>query len=257
MGEVLRYSLSFCAVVAGVAVLVHLIRTSPVTNTQGGLVSRGWADWFALQLQDRFGVERESFLARLAKLTSIGTRYGVAAWTLLNFRSLSLLFWVLLWVLLLAIELLRKAAQFYVPAKWENVTLKLDPEHFWLIHLIILGSAELQLGGGVPWGLVVLLGCYILFAGESRVSILAALEDVTSCAWGIVAIMFLVGAPQVTLVSFALTLVAVLGARGVVRVIVGRSWLRRRFWWVAQFCFLTSLIVKALVVLDVLASFNS
>ena len=80
--------------------------------------------------------------------TSIGdrtTKYGVAAWTLYYPQYLSLNFWVLVWVLLLVIELLRKSAQFYIPARWENVSLKLDSEHFWLIHLIILGTATFEI----------------------------------------------------------------------------------------------------------------
>jgi len=141
--------------------------------------------------------------------------------------------------------------------KWENVSLKLDSEHFWLIHLIVLGTAEMHLGPGKPWGLASLVAFYIMFAGESRNSILAAFEDVASCGWAVVALWFLSGYQFASISEYGLALAGVISLRGLVRFFTGRAWIRRRFWWVAQFCLMTSLIIKALVILNVLAPFNS
>ncbi len=257
MNELTEFSFVFFSIVTALAVIVHVIRTSPWTSRHGGLAVRSWPLWIAEQIQGRAGITHESFLARLARLSALTTKYGVAAWTLYYPQYLSLNFWVLVWVLLLVIEILRKSAQFYIPARWENVSLKLDSEHFWLIHLIILGTAEVQLGGGHPWGLVSLIAFYIMFAGESRPSILAALEDVASCGWAVSAIFFLSNTRFDSLTEFAFVMAAVVAVRGLIRVVLGRAWIRRRFWWIAQFCLMTALIIKSLVILDVLAFINS
>lgn len=257
MNDISLFSIQFFAVISALALMVFIIRTSPWTSRHGGLAVRNWSLWLAEQIQGRAGITHESFLARLARLSALTTKYGVAAWTVFYPQYLSLNFWILVWVLLLVIEVLRKAAQFYIPARWENVSLKLDSEHFWLIHLIILGTAEVQLGGGHPWGIVSLIGFYVMFAGESRPSILAAFEDVASCGWAVSAIFFLTNSSFASLWEFALIMMAVVAIRGIVRVLLGRAWIRRRFWWIAQFCLMTALIVKSLVVLNVLAFFNS
>lgn len=257
MTDIQIYSLIFFASILVYSLLVYLARTAPFSTSKGGLAKHSWSVWFAQQIQSSMGIEREAFLARLAKLVVIVCKYGIAAWTLFNPESLSLRFWVLVWVLLLVVETLRKAAQFYIPVKWENVSLKLDSEHFWLIHLIVLGTAELQINGSAPWGIATLVGFYLLFAGESKSSILASIEDVASCAWATVALLYLAGTAIDNVVKFGAILGIVLMARGIVRLVFGRAWIRRRFWWVAQFCLMTSLIIKSLVVLDVFSVFNS
>ena len=257
MSELNYFSLTFFVTVASLSLLVHIIRTSPWTSRHGGLAVRNWPVWLAEQIQGRAGITQESFLSRLARLSALTTKYGVAAWTLYYPQYLSLNFWVLVWVLLLVIELLRKSAQFYIPARWENVSLKLDSEHFWLIHLIILGTAEVQLGGGPPWGIVSLIVFYVMFAGESRPSVLAAFEDVASCGWAVSAVVFLTDRSFGSLIEFAGIMAAVVSVRGIIRVLLGRDWIRRRFWWIAQFCLMTALIIKSLVILNELAIFNS
>jgi hypothetical protein len=257
MNEIAQFSLQFFAIISGLALMVHVIRTSPWTSRHGGLAVRNWSLWLAEQIQSRAGISHESFLARLARLSSLTTKYGVAAWTVFYPQYLSLNFWVLVWVLLLVLEVLRKSAQFYMPARWEDVSLKLDSEHFWLIHLIILGTAEVELGGGPPWGIISLIIFYIMFAGESRPSVLAALEDVASCGWAVSAIFFLTTKGFTSLGDFAAVMTIVVSVRGIVRVLLGRAWIRRRFWWIAQFCLMTALIIKSLVVLNVLAFFNT
>lgn len=257
MNNISQFSFLFFVIITGLALMVHVIRTSPWTSRDGGLAVRNWPLWIAEQIQGRAGITHESFLSRLARLSALTTKYGVAAWTVFYPQYLSLNFWVLVWVLLLVLEVLRKSAQFYIPARWENVSLKLDSEHFWLIHLIILGTAEVQLGGGPPWGIVSLIAFYIMFSGESRPSILAAFEDVASCGWAVSAIFFLTTKGFTSLWDFAVVMIAVVAVRGIVRVLLGRAWIRRRFWWIAQFCLMTALIIKSLVVLNVLAFFNS
>jgi hypothetical protein len=257
MNEITLFSLQFFVIISVLALMVHIIRTSPWTSRHGGLEVRSSSIWIAEQIQARAGITHESFLARLARLSTLTTKYGVAAWTVFYPQYLSLNFWVLVWVLLLVLEVLRKSAQFYIPSRWENVSLKLDSEHFWLIHLIILGTAEVQLGGGPPWGIVSLIVFYIMFSGESRPSVLAAFEDVASSGWAVSAIFFLTTKGFTSLLDFALVMVAVVTVRGIVRVILGRTWIRRRFWWIAQFCLMTALIIKSLVVLNVLAFLNS
>jgi hypothetical protein len=96
-----------------------------------------------------------------------------------------------------------------------------------------------------------------MFSGESRPSILAAFEDVASCAWAVSAALFLADKNTGSLSEFAIVLALVIGIRGIIRVLLGRSWIRRRFWWIAQFCLMTALIIKSLVILDVLAFFNT
>lgn len=257
MSELHIFSILLCVVVVLITGLIHLMRTSPWTSGKGGLSVSGWSHWLAEQIQLRWGVERESFLARLAKISVLLVKYGVAGWTLRHSEDLSLLFWVLFWVVLLVLEVMKKTAQFYIPTKWESVSLKLDSEHFWLIHLVLLGSAELQIASDRPWGIMSLAIFYVMFAGESRPSILSALEDVTSCCWALVAICFFAGFPLADFTTFALLLSGLVSLRGVVRVLAGRAWLRRRFWWVAQFCLMTSLIIKSLAVLNVWTAFNS
>ncbi len=257
MTEIQSYSLLFFIFTSSYSVLVYLARTAPFSTSKGGLAKNSWSVWLANQIQSSMGIEREAFLARLSKLVVIVCKYGIAAWTLFFPENLSLRFWVLVWVLLLVVEILRKAAQFYIPVKWENVSLKLDSEHFWLVHLIVLGTAEMQITGSAPWGIASLVGFYLLFAGESKSTILASIEDVASCAWATVALFYLAGIPIENIFKFAVILGIVLIARGIVRLLFGRAWIRRRFWWVAQFCLMTSLIIKSLVVLDVFAIFNS
>lgn len=257
MSEITQFSLQFFCIVTGLALGIHVIRTSPWTSRHGGLAVRSWPVWIVEQVQGRAGITHESFLARLARLSALTTKYGVAAWTVFYPEYLSLNYWVLVWVLLLVLEVLRKTAQFYIPARWENVSLKLDSEHFWLIHLIILGTAEVQLGGGPPWGIVSLIIFYIMFAGESRPSVLAAFEDVASCGWAVSAICFLTTKGFTSILDFGFVMIVVITVRGVVRVLLGRAWIRRRFWWIAQFCLMTALIIKSLVVLNVLAFLNS
>ena len=257
MNNLVEFSLFFFFTITSCSLLVYLVRTSPWTTFQSGASSYNVQLWLAGQIHGRFGVSPEAFLARMARLSALTTKYGVAAWALWTGRALSLNSWVLIWVLLLVIELLRKASQFHMPSRWENTSLKLDSEHFWLIHLILLGTAEVQLHSGEPWGLMCLVLCYLLFGGESRPSILASLEDVASCGWSLVALCFLAGREFSGISEFAMLLFSVVAIRGVVRVVLGRGWLIKRFWWVAQFCLMTSLIVKAMVVLNVLAVFNS
>jgi hypothetical protein len=257
MSELINFSGAFFLVIGTLAVLLHLFRTSPIRYGFEASPSLSWSSWLAEQIQQRAGIGHESFLARFARLSVLVTKYGVAAWTLFYPQYLSIGFWLLLWVLLLTLEILRKAAQFYIPLRWENVSLKLDSEHFWLIHLLILGTAETQLGGGPAWGLATLIICYMIFAGDSRPSILSAFEDVASCAWALIALNHIFHVDQQGIVHFASVLFAIMILRGLVRLLIGRAWIRRRFWWIAQFCLMTALIVKSLVVLNVLAYFNS
>jgi hypothetical protein len=196
-------------------------------------------------------------LARFSKITAILVKYGVSAWALYNFDSLSLIFWVLLWSSMLAIESMRKSAQFLIPAKWENVSLKLDSEHFWLINLIVMGMVEIHISHGPNYGLALLVISYIFFAGESRSSILAAVEDVSACAWALIALTFLMGVKSFSIYEFTLFLMFFVLMRGIVRVSLGRVWLRRKFWWVAQFCLMTALIVKSMVVLNAIVIHNT
>ena len=140
MNNIAQFSLQFFVIISGLSLVVHVIRTSPWTSRHGGLAVRSWPIWIAEQIQSRAGISHESFLSRFARLSALTTKYGVAAWTVFYPQYLSLNFWVLVWVLLLVLEVLRKSAQFYIPSRWENVSLKLDSEHFWLIHLIILGT---------------------------------------------------------------------------------------------------------------------
>ncbi|MBY0516040.1 MAG: hypothetical protein K2P81_03980 [Bacteriovoracaceae bacterium] len=257
MNNTIQFSSFYFFFIASISFFVFFIRTMPWSIGRGGLSSQKWIMWFADQIQTRLGIEPESFITRVSRLASVLIKYGVVAWAILNQEKISLHFVLLMWVLLLVIEVLRKAAQFYIPLKWENVSLKLDSEHFWLIHLVVLGVAELQLGGGKPYGLCSLILFYIMFAGESKPSLLSAIDDVVSCSWSIVALLFLLNYQIESLQNFIILLVFVLSLRGVVRVFTGRAWIRRRFWWVAQFCLMTSLIIKSLVVLNAFAFINS
>lgn len=256
MTELQIFSLGFFGFIAALTMTVHFGRTSPWTAPASRFSRLTWSLWVAKQIQTRWGVERESLVARSAKISIVLAKYGVSAWAMRHFDDLSLLFWVLFWATLFVLEVLRKTAQFYIPTKWESVTLKLDSEHFWLIHLVILGSAELQIPSSTPWGVTSLVLFYVMFAGESRQSILAALDDVVSCAWALVAMAYLVGAPLTRFGDFLIALSALVIFRSIVRLLAGRAWLRRRFWWVAQFCLMTSLIIKSLAVLDVWSVLN-
>ena len=97
----------------------------------------------------------------------------------------------------------------------------------------------------------------MVFVGESRPSIISAFEDVASCAWALSALYFILRVGPNNIANFALTLLSILLVRGLIRLFIGRAWIRRRFWWIAQFCLMTSLIVKSLVVLNVFAYFHS
>lgn len=256
MTELQLFSVGFFGLIAALTGVVHIGRTSPWTAPASRFSKITWGLWLANQIQSRWGVERESLIARVAKLALVLAKYGVAAWALRNPGNLSLLFWVLFWAALFVLEVLKKAAQFHIPTKWESVTLKLDSEHFWLIHLVILGSAELQIPSSVPWGVFSLVLFYVMFAGESRPSILAALDDVVSCAWALVAMAYFVGLSLTQFSDFVPVLLALVVLRSIFRLLAGRAWLRRRFWWVAQFCLMTSLIVKSLAVLNVWTALN-
>jgi hypothetical protein len=256
MTELTIFSLTFFILIFSISLMIYFLRTSPYT-AQGRAFDRiSWTEWFAEQIHSRLGIERESFLSRLSKLSALLIKYGVAAWSIVNFEQLSIIFWILIWVTLLVVESMRKAAQFYIPVKWENVSLKLDSEHFWLINLILIGLSEIHLGTSKPYGLMSLVGFYIVFSGESKSTILAAIEDVSSCALAIVAFMFLSNFQPQGLIVFGSFLVVTVSLRGVFRIIMGRTWIKRKFWWIAQFCLMTSLIIKSLVVLDVLATFG-
>jgi uncharacterized membrane protein HdeD (DUF308 family) len=152
---------------------------------------------------------------------------------------------------------MRKSAQFHIPAKWENVSLKLDSEHFWLINLILLGVVELHIATPRPYGLASLIIFYIMFSGESKNTILAAIEDIVSSLLGIVAFLFLFKLTLQSTGVLAAILAAVVCVRAIVRAILGRTWIKRKFWWIAQFCLMTSLIIKSLEVMGAWTLFTS
>lgn len=251
MTSLSSYSLLFLSMVISLSGLVHVVRTSPLFYSHTGLARIKWRDWLSDQILGRLGIERESLLARFMKIVSIVCRYGISAWAFRNISELSLIFLILTWVTLLVVETMRKSAQFYIPAKWENVSLKLDSEHFWLINLILLGVVELHIPTARPYGLGSLIVFYIMFSGESKNTILAAMEDIVSSLLGIVAITFLFGLNVDSLEILALILTTVVCARAMIRAILGRTWIKRKFWWIAQFCLMTSLIIKSLEVMGV------
>ena len=257
MIDLINYSFSYLLMVLFFSALVHVVRTSPLIYSQIGLTRVGWRDWVADQLITRFGVERESLMARGMKLVSIISKYGFAAWSFRHLEELSLIFWILVWVTLLIVESMRKSAQFYIPAKWENVSLKLDSEHFWLINLVLLGVVELHIPGNRPLGLGSLVIFYIFLAGESKNTLLAALEDIVSTLLGIVALIFLFKINVTTLEDLAQLLFFSTISRAIIRTIFGRTWIKRKFWWIAQFCLMTSLIIKSMEVLNVWSLLSS
>lgn len=249
MTSLLGYSLRFFTMVMSISAVVHVVRTSPLFYSHIGLARVKWRDWLADQVLSRLGIERESFLARLVKVVSIVCKYGIAAWAFKNLENLSLIFWILTWVTLLILEIMRKSAQFHIPAKWENVSLKLDSEHFWLINLILLGVVELHIATPRPYGLASLIFFYIIFSGESKNTILAAIEDIVSSLLGIIAFLFLFKLTLESTEVLAAILAAVVCVRAIVRATLGRTWIKRKFWWIAQFCLMTSLIIKSLEVM--------
>ncbi len=251
MISLIIYSLSFMTMVLMISLAVHITRTSPLLYSHIGFSRIKWRDWLADQILSRLGIERESFLARVVKIISIVTKYGIAAWAFRNLDRLSLIFWILTWVTLLIVETMRKSAQFYIPAKWENVSLKLDSEHFWLINLILLGVVDLHISSANPYGLGSLIVFYIMFSGESKNTILAALEDIVSSLLGVIAFIFLFKIDISMTETLSIVLVMVVLLRAIVRAILGRTWIKRKFWWIAQFCLMTSLIIKSLEVLGV------
>jgi hypothetical protein len=251
------FSLQFFTMILSLTVIIHIMRTSPIFFSNLGSIKVTWREWIADQITTRFGVEKESIVARIAKIIAILTKYGVAAWAFLNFKSLNLDFWMLVWATLLALETMRKTAQYFIPAKWENVSLKLDSEHFWLINLVLLGVAEMHISTPIPYGLVTLIGFNILFLGESKKTLLAAMEDVSSISLFLIALLGLIKYPNLNFYHLCFAMSFLIVARGFVRTVLGRMWLKRKFWWIAQFCLMTSLIIKSLTVLNVLAPFNS
>ena len=257
MNELIHYSFRCMSLVLFLSALVHIVRTSPLIYSRIGLAKVGWRDWVSDQLLTRFGIECESLMARGMKLTSIVCKYGFAVWSFKHLADLSLIFWILVWVTLLIVETMRKSAQFYIPAKWENVSLKLDSEHFWLINLVLLGVVELHIVGNRPLGLISLVVFYVIFSGESKNTILAAIEDVVSCLLGIVALVFLLNLEVSSLEQLAIFLFLAIVVRALVRATFGRTWIKRKFWWIAQFCLMTSLIIKSMEVLNVWALLNT
>jgi len=247
-------SIIFFSCVLALATGVFILRTSPLIQRSGGLSGQQWAEWFALHLREKLDDRSESDLSRIARLITLLTKYGVCVWGIVHFEMLTATFWTLFWVALLLLTLLRKTAQFHAPEKWEHVSLKLDAEHFWLIHLILLGMAEIQIPSVAPLGLITLVGGYVVVNGESGPSLLASFEDVIRVSLGMLALWSLVLplAPNPNIVHFFTNMAIFFLLRGAVRAVLGRDWLKRRFWWIAQFFFLTSLIVKSLVVLNVI-----
>lgn len=254
MIETWLFSVQFFSCVLALSAGVFVLRTSPLFRRHGGLTAQPWSEWAALHLREKLDDLTESDLSRLVRLITLLTKYGVCVWGLLNFSLLTPSFWTLFWAVLLVLTLLRKVAQFQSPEKWEHVSLKLDAEHFWLIHLALLGMAEVQIPSGSPVALMALIGSYVVVNGESGPSLLASFEDVIRVSLGVLALwsLFQPQTMSLTVLFFFSMMAMFFIARGAVRAVLGRDWLRRRFWWVAQFCFLTSLILKALAVLDVL-----
>lgn len=254
MSKVANFSLQFFALALLVSGVVFGFRTSPLLRRYGGLTGPSWGEWWALQIRERLDDESESVLARLARLLILLVKYSVCAWGVLHFRVLSVDFWTLFWATLLVLLLLRKACQFHAPGKWEHVSMKLDAEHFWLIHLVLLGMAESQIVTPTPWGLISLIGCYVVVNGESGPSLLASFEDVIRVSLGVLAFWSLLpnteAWPNGAASFFAVLSICML-VRGCVRAALGREWLKQRFWWIAQFCLMTSLIIKSMAVLDV------
>lgn len=254
MIETWLFSLQFFSCLLALSLGVFVLRTSPLVRRHGGLSSQVWGEWISLHLREKLDDLTESDLARLVRLLTLMTKYGVCVWGLLNFEMLTPSFWTLFWAVLLVLTLLRKVAQFQSPEKWEHVSLKLDAEHFWLIHLALLGMAEIQIPSSSPYALMALVATYVVVNGESGPSLLASFEDVVRVSLGVLALWSLATPSEGPLgvVYFFVVMAIFFICRGAIRATLGRDWLKRRFWWVAQFCFLTSLIIKALAVLNVL-----
>lgn len=238
---------------------VFLLRTSPLIQRHGGLAGPSWSEWVSFHVREKLDDQTESAPARLARLATLLTKYGVCAWGLAHFDLLTPEFWTLYWVVLLVLLLFRKTCQFYAPGKWEHVSIKLDAEHFWLIHLALLGMAESQIPSSLPYGLITLVTFYVMINGESGASLLASFEDVVRVSIGVLALWSLIspGEENVGAIRFFVVMTLFFIGRGAFRATLGRDWLKRRFWWIAQFCFLTSLIVKALAVMNVFSSSHS
>lgn len=246
-------SFLFFLPVMGLSMAVFLLRASPLMRATGGLAGTSWSEWIAVVIAQRLRGDGEHALVRWPRLALALAKYGICGWGYFHFSTLDTGFWTLVWALLLVLALLRRQGEFLEPSRWEHVSLKLDAEHFWLIHLCLLGTAELYLPSTVPWGLAVLVAFHMVVNGESGPSLLSAFEDVIGVGLALLALWSMVpvawiGLPDDFLGVWALTM----PARGFVRAALGRDWLRRRFWWVAQFCLMTSLLVKAMAVLHAL-----
>lgn len=253
MADLVINSVLFFAITVVLACGMFALRASPIFRMSGGLAGTSWPEWFGSVIRDGRLGGGESPLPRVARLVLVAIKYGACAWVLFNPMGISVLYWTLLWTVLLVIALLRKLAQIHQPVRWEHLTLKLDDETFWLIHLTLLGTAELQIPNAAPWGLIFLVLAHILVIGRSEASLLASLEDVIGVVLGLFALVTLASPmlPQLDAISLFAIMIIILPVRGLIRAALGRDWLRHRFWWVAQFCLMTALIIKALVVLDV------
>lgn len=253
MTNTLEISVQFFCSILFLSSGVFFLRTSPLFQRHGGLVGSSWSEWLSLHIREKLDDQLESPLARLVRLITLLTKYTVCAWGIINFKDLTPSFWTLFWVVILVLSILRKVCQFESPEKWEHVSIKLDAEHFWLIHLSLVGMTEIQIPSRLPYGILSLVCFYIIFNGESGRSFLSAFEDVVRVSLGVLALWSLAGTSisQITVINFFSLMAVFFVGRGILRAMLGRDWLRRRFWWISQFCFLTSLIIKSLAVLDV------
>jgi hypothetical protein len=252
MADTVRFSLQcFAGILIG-AVAVFALRVSPLVKATGGLAAAGWREWWARSRRGWAAHEGEHLVVRVARLIALCAEYGVWAWGLAHPENLNVPFWALLWATLLVLSLMRKCAQFEYPTHWEHLGLKLHSHSFWWIHLALLATVEIQLPTGRPWALLFLLACHALVRGSTGQSLLDAFEDVVSVALALLAGLSLAGLGSMAgTPDYWLMLAALVPLRGAVRALLGREWLTHRFWWVAQFCLLSALALKALAVLDV------
>ena len=229
MIETWQISILFFGCVLALATGVFVLRTSPLVQRNGGLSGQKWAEWLSLHLRAKLDDRGESDLVRLVRLVTLLTKYGVCVWGILNFEMLTTAFWTMFWVVLLVLTLLKKTAQFHAPEKWEHVSLKLDAEHFWLIHLILLGMAEIQIPSTTPFGLITLVVGYVIVNGESGPSLLASFEDVVRVSLGMLALWALVLplAPNPNIVHFFTNMAGFFVLRGSIRAILVRDLLMR------------------------------
>ncbi len=252
MNDLLRFSLQCFGGLLLASVSVFALRVSPLAKTTGGLAAAGWREWWARSRRGWSASEGEHLVVRASRLIALAAEYGVWAWGMLHPGRLDVAFWALLWATLLVLSLLRKCAQFEYPTSWEHLGLKLHSHSFWWIHLALLATVELQLPSGRPWGLLFLLTSHSLVRGSTGHSLLDAFEDVVSVALALLAGLTLAGhAGVVGTPDYWLYLAVLVPVRGAVRALLGREWLAHRFWWVAQFCLMTALGLKAMAVLDV------